>query len=172
MKKVILVIFALNILFNGYSIKKVYSKTNNHLKNNTDLEYRDFIYNPNIKTVNLYSDKNIRSKIEPPAINIASPNQLILEFDELYEDARYFQARIIHCTWEWQPSDLRSIEYLTAYNEFDIHEYEYSVYSRIPYTHYTFVLPRVILPGNYLLVVYDRDNPDELAFSKRFMIYD
>jgi hypothetical protein len=172
MKKVTFVIFALIIFFNGYSTKKVYSKANNLLKNNTDLQYRDFIYNPDIKTVNLYSDKNIRSKIEPPAINITSPNKLILEFDELYQDARYFQAKIIHCTWDWQPSDIRSIEYLSAYNEFDIQEYEYSVYSRIPYTHYTFVLPKVELPGNYLLVVYDRDNPDELAFSKRFMIYD
>ena len=96
MKKVTLVIFALIIFFNDYSYKKVYAKTKNNLKNTTDLEYRDHIYNPNIKTVNLYSDKNIRSKIEPPAINITSPNQLILEFDELYEDARYFQAKIIH----------------------------------------------------------------------------
>ena len=125
MKKVTLVIFALIIFFNDYTFKKVYSKSNNHLTNNTDLKYRDYIYNPNIKTVNLYSDKNIRSKIEPPAINIASPNQLILEFDELYEDARYFQAKILHFTWDWQPSDLRSIEYLTAYNEFEILEYEF-----------------------------------------------
>jgi len=172
MKKVTLVIFALIILFNDFPYKKVYAKTKNNIEKSTDLEYRDRIYNPNIKTVNLYSDKNIRSKIEPPAINMASPNQLILEFDELYEDARYFQANIIHCNWDWAPSDLRSIEYLSSYNEFDILDYEYSVYSRIPYTHYTFVLPRVMLPGNYLLVVYNRDNPDELAFSKRFMVYD
>ena len=172
MKKVTFTILALIILFNDYSIQKVYSKANNRSTNSTDLEYRDYIYNPNIKTVNLYSDKNIQSKIEPPAINLSSPNQLILEFDELYEDARYFQAKIMHCTWDWQPSDLRPIEYLTAYNEFEILDYEYSVYSRIPYTHYTFVLPRVILPGNYLLVVYDRDHPDKLAFSKRFMVYD
>lgn len=172
MKKVTILIFALIILFNDFSCKKVYAKTKINLTNNVDLEYKDRIYNPNIKTVNLYSDKNIRSKIEPAAINIASPNQLILEFDELYEDARYFQANIIHCNWDWTPSDLRPIEYLNSFNEFEIFEYEYSVYSRIPYTHYTFVLPRVTLPGNYLLVVYNKDNPDELAFSKRFLVYD
>ncbi len=120
MKKVTFVIFALIILFNDYSYKKVYAKTKINLRNNVDLEYKDRIYNPNIKTVNLYSDKNIRSKIEPAVINIVSPNQLILEFDELYEDARYFQANIIHCNWDWTPSDLRPIEYLNSYNEFEI----------------------------------------------------
>jgi hypothetical protein len=29
-----------------------------------------------------------------------------------------------------------------------------------------------MLPGNYLLVVYDRDNPESLAFSRRFLVHD
>jgi hypothetical protein len=173
MNKVTFFFSTLFIFLNVCSPQKVFSYSligsNNDLE---ELEYRDRIYNPNIKTVNLYSDINIESKIEPPVINIKSPNRLILEFDELYEDARYFQARIIHCNWDWTPSDLRSIEYLSSYNEFDIQDYEYSMNTKVPFTHYTYVLPRVILPGNYLLVVYNRDDPEELAFTRRFMVYD
>lgn len=141
--------------------------------NQKDLIYEDRVYNPDIKTVNLYVNKGyLGAKIEPPVLNIHEPFQLMLEFDELYEDARYFQARIIHCNWDWTPSRLNSIEYLDVYNEFEISDYEYSINTKIPYTHYKFLLPRVLLPGNYLLVVYGRDEPDDLALSARFMVYD
>ena len=138
-----------------------------------ELVYEDKVYNPNIKTVNLYVNKGyLGAQIEPAVLNIHEPLQLILEFDELYEDARYFQAKILHCNWNWTPSQLRSIEYLAVYNEFEIADYEYSVNTKIPYTHYTFLVPRVLLPGNYLLVVYSRDDPDDLTLSKRFVVYD
>lgn len=161
------------ILYNVLSSNSVYAEwifDKDRIGN--ELEYRDLIYNPNIKTVNLYSDISKKAKIEPPVIDIRSQGRLILEFDELYEDARYFQAKIIHCNWDWSPSQLKSIEYLSSYNEFDIQDYEYSFNTLVPYTHYYFVLPRVILPGNYLIVIYNKDDPDELAFSKRFMVFD
>jgi len=173
MKKVTFIFSAFFIFINVIPFQKVFSYSLiEPNQGSEELEYKDRIYNPNIKTVNLYTDKNERSKIEPPVINIQSPNQLILEFDELYEDARYFQAKIIHCNWDWTPSDLRPIEYLPSYNEFDIHTYEYSVNTKVPYTHYTYILPRVNLPGNYVLIVYNRDDPEELAFTRRFMVYD
>jgi hypothetical protein len=137
------------------------------------LIYEDRVYNPNIKTVNLYVNKGYNGAWnEPAAINIRKPDRLILEFDELYEDARYFQAKIIHCNYDWTPSQLRSIEYIDTYNEFEITEYEYSVNSRILYTHYRFMVPGVSIPGNYLLVVYGRDDPDDLILSMRFIVYD
>lgn len=173
MKKISFFLYTLFILLNVSFTQKVYAHCYT-TANRTfdDLQYRDIIYNPNIKTVNLYPDREPGSKIEPPVMYINSPDRLILEFDELYEDARYFQARIIHCNWDWSPSDLRPIEYLPTYNEYEIMDYEYSVNTKVPYTHYIFVLPKVMLPGNYLLVVYDRDDPDNLAFSRRFMVYD
>lgn len=141
--------------------------------NRQDLIYEDRVYNPDIKTVNLYVNKGyLGAQIEPAVINIREPFQLVVEFDELYEDARYFQAKIIHCNWDWTPSRLNAIEYLDVYNEFEIADYEYSVNTKIPYTHYHFLVPRVLLPGNYLLVVFGRDNPDDLAFSSRFVVYD
>ncbi len=138
-----------------------------------ELVYEDKVYNPNIKTVNLYVNKGfIGAQIEPAILNIHEPLQLILEFDELYEDARYFQAKILHCDWNWTPSQLKPIEYLDVYNEFEIADYKYSVNTKIPYTQYTFLVPRVLLPGNYLLVVYSRNDPEDLILSKRFAVYD
>ncbi len=138
-----------------------------------DLIYEDKVYNPDIKTVQLYADNgHPAAKLEPAVINLRKPLPLILEFDELYNDARYFQARIVHCNWDWTPSALRSIEYLDEYNEFEITNYEYSVNSKVPYTHYIFRLPQVNQPGNYVLVIFDRDDPDQLILSKRYIVYD
>ncbi|MBS0000615.1 MAG: DUF5103 domain-containing protein [Cyclobacteriaceae bacterium] len=135
--------------------------------------YEDKVYNQDIKTVQLYVNKGYPgAMIEPAVINVRERFQLILEFDELYKDARYFQARILHCNWDWTPSQLISIEYLDQYNEFEISDYEYSVNTKVPYTHYTFQVPRVTLPGNYLLIVYGRDDPDDLILSNRFVVYD
>jgi hypothetical protein len=141
--------------------------------NGNELIFEDKVYNSDIKTVNLYVNKGyLGARVEPAALNIREPHQLVLEFDELYEDARFFQAIIIHCNWDWTPSRLKSIEYLDIYNEFELSDYEYSVNTKVPYTHYRFLVPRVNLPGNYLLVVYGRDDPDDLVLSKRFFVYD
>jgi hypothetical protein len=138
-----------------------------------NLVYEDKVYNDNFKTVQLYVNKPYPEAIlEPPVMNIREGFQLILEFDELYADARYFQAKILHCNWDWTPSQLMSIEYLDEFNEFEIMNYQYSVNTRVPYTHYTFRLPRVSLPGNYLLIVYGREDPEDLILSQRFVVYD
>jgi hypothetical protein len=158
-----------------FTVASVFLKNNQSVigKDTGELIYEDKIYNPDIKTVNLYVNKGyLGAQAEPAVINIREPFQLMLEFDELYEDARYFQANIIHCNWDWTPSQLKSIEYLDIYNEFEISQYEYSLNTKIPYTHYRFLVPKVILPGNYLLVVYGRDDPEDLALTKRFIVYD
>ena len=160
----LLITFTLNSLS---GVTQVYNE------GHSELIYNDKEYNQGIKTVNLYVNKGyVGAQVEPAAINIREPHQLVLEFDELYEDARYFQAIIIHCNWDWSPSQLKSIEYLDLYNEFELSDYEYSVNTKVPYTHYRFLVPRVNLPGNYLLVVYGRDDPEDLALSKRFIVYD
>lgn len=141
---------------------------------NNELQYEDRIYQPMIKTVNLYVDKGYpATKNEPPIFSIRNPRDLILEFDEIAENARYFQAYIIHCDWNWKPSQLRPIEYLNEYNEFEIYDYAYSVNTKVLYAHYRFTLPPVMkIPGNYLLVVTDKNNPEELILSRRFMVFD
>ncbi|HLF35431.1 MAG TPA: DUF5103 domain-containing protein [Cyclobacteriaceae bacterium] len=137
------------------------------------LVYNDQIYNPNIKSVKLYADNGEPELILNPPIRPINQNYPFhLEFDELYEDARYYQAKIILCNWDWTPSGLNSIEYLDAYNETDITTSKYSVNTKIPYTHYSVILPEVKIPGNYLIYVYEQGNPDNIILSRRYILYD
>ena len=124
------------------------------------LKYEDAIYLSNIKTVELYPllDRPM-AKLEAPAIPIVQPYPLLLEFDQLTEDADYFMAKIIHCNANWEPSDLHDLDYLNEFNEFRIDNYEFSFDTRVNYVHYSLLIPRVKIPGNYLVVIYREDNP-------------
>jgi hypothetical protein len=96
---------------------------------------------------------------------------LQLEFDDLTANYRSFRARLVHCNADWQRSVLNDIEFTYEYNDNPITDYQVSINTKIPYYHYRFTLPRVKLPGNYLLVVYDERNRNNILLTRRFMIY-
>ncbi|MDH5475581.1 MAG: DUF5103 domain-containing protein [Cyclobacteriaceae bacterium] len=137
----------------------------------TTISYIDKIYTSTIKTVQLYPSigRDIEDQTETPVITILD-NNLVLEFDDLVENGTSYKAKIINCTANWEKSAINAIEYLHEYNEFDIFEYQYSLDTDFPFVHYQFNVPRVKLPGNYLLMVYKNGN--EILFTKRFMVYD
>jgi hypothetical protein len=139
----------------------------------SNLTYNDQINADNIKTVKLYVNNGDPNSIISPAVNsIAQTDPLNLEFDVLNEDAKYYQAKIILCNWDWTPSILHSIEYLETYNEIEIPNYSYSINTKIPYTHYQCYLPKVLIPGNYVIYVFNRDEPEKVLFERRFIIYE
>ena len=135
------------------------------------LVYDDVTYEEEIKTVLLYPNSgNPQDVFDPPVAPIGQ-NLLFLEFDDLVEAHEEYRVRIIHCNADWKPSRLKSLDYLYEFNEFIINTFEYSVDTKIGYVHYSFRLPRVKLPGNYLLVAYRGTNTKDIILSKRFMIY-
>ncbi len=138
-----------------------------------NLQYRDWVYDDFIKTVQLYPNSpQPAAQMASPVISLNGRQQLLLEFDELFNDAYNYRAKIIHCNANWQPSDLSPLQYLQEYNEYEIDDMDYSFGTLTPYVHYKFILPRPTLPGNYLLVVYAADNEDDIIISRRFMVYE
>lgn len=136
------------------------------------LAYADHVYSNSVKTVQLYKNNgSLRNQSEPAVAHIGQ-NNLILEFDDLTVDAKVYRARIINCTADWRKSSVSNIDYLFDFNEFDINDYEFSLDTEVPYVHYQFPIPKIKLPGNYVLVIYRGTNPQDLVLSKRFMVYD
>lgn len=138
------------------------------------LEYIDKIYEKNIKTALLFHGDNIKATpLSPAAIPIIQRVPLMLKFDELYTDnAEYYHARILHCNLNWTPSNLSELQYLFDYNEFTIDDFDFSMATKVPYTHFTFTLPRIKIPGNYLLIVYREGDKEDIIISKRFIVFD
>ncbi len=136
----------------------------------------DAVYDPQIHTVLLYPQVgtdpgNPSLTLNPPIIPVDGQMPLQLEFDDLTGQYRSFRAKILHCNADWQRSVLNDIEFTYEYNDNPITEYSNSLNTKIPYFHYRFTLPRLKLPGNYLLVVYDERNPRNLITTRRFSTY-
>jgi hypothetical protein len=134
---------------------------------------RDFVYEEVFKTVLLYpalSGNN--DELNTPIVPLTQNAPLILEFDELGEGSSNLYLKIIHCNADWTISTLSTVQYLDGYNETFIDDRKSSIGTRIPYTHYKVILPRVKVTGNYLAVVYRSSDESDLILTKRFIVYD
>lgn len=140
--------------------------------NTKELRYEDVVYEEQIKTVRLYPSGEMGEGKMLPSVTSLQGNGLDLEFDDLQSDRANYYAKILHCNYDWTPSRLRDLDFISEYNEFNINNYEYSGNTHIPYVHYTYPIPTasIKLPGNYLVIVYRDGDREDLMFSKRFMI--
>ncbi len=134
------------------------------------LQYKDLSYEEEIRTVLLYPSRGVANDVFSSPVGQVGRNNLILEFDDLVESHEQYRVKIINCNSEWRPTSLKTLDYLYDFNEFNITNYEYSTDTKIGYIHYTFKLPPIKLPGNYVLVAYRGTNEKDIILSKRFMI--
>lgn len=132
------------------------------------LQLMDQVYEPQIRTVQLYP---VGTPMQPAVTPFGQWN-LMLAFDDLRNGRDTYLAKIVHCNFDWTQSSLQDLDFMTDYNEFPINNYEPSIDTHIPYGHYWYNLPAVKLPGNYVLVVYRSGNKEDIILSKRFMVYE
>lgn len=138
MKKIIIILLVhLTILVNGQ--KK--------------LQFMDMVYEPQIKTVQLFPD-------------------LSIEFDDLQDSPNFYYAKLLHCNFDWTKSTLRDLDFINEYNEFTLNEYEISNNIYPAFVHYRFQIPEVKVPGNYLLLLYRDSDVSDLILSRRFFVVD
>ncbi len=140
------------------------------------LQTADVNYDPQIQTVLLYpaigGDVTTPGRtLNPPVIEVNNDAPLTLEFDDLTGDYRPFRARLVHCNADWQKSIINDIEFTYEFNDHPITDYQVSLGTKVQYYHYRFAVPKVKLPGNYVLVVVDERNPRRLILSRRFCTY-
>ena len=134
--------------------------------------HEDFIHDKNVKTVRLFPLLNSpEEQSYPSAIPLRGNTKLLLEFDVLQDEFERMLVKLVHCNSDWSTSRLFPLDYLDDYNEFPINEYEFSFNTRVPYVHYTFIVPEVKVSGNYALIVYS-DDAEEPIFIKRFLVFD
>lgn len=136
-----------------------------------ELVYNNINYLSVIKTVQLHPEG---SENTLPVIQLHTDDKLLLSFDDLRGDVRNYYFSIEHCDANWNPSRLSPLEYATGFNEERIMQYETSVNTLQPYTHYRVDFPTVNigpkLAGNYLLKVYEDADKNRLIISRRFYV--
>lgn len=137
------------------------------------LRNEDHIYQSDIRTVLLH---RAGWELSDPIIQLNSEEQLSLSFDDLQADVKAYHYTVVHCNADWQTSEIQPNEYIVGFTDDVISDYDFSYNTRQKFTHYKLLFPndkfRITLSGNYLLKVYIGDNPDNIAFTARFMIVD
>lgn len=171
--KVILVICALFSLPAFAQKKKRQPKNNVPQSPKKELKYHNYVYEKNIKTVQLYQENQ---QLSYPILFLNQPGRLTLEFDVLNGNAENFYVTVVHCTHDWEDSGLVPNEYLTSLNNDIITHFRSSISTLTPYVHYQYSFPNenlgVKLPGNYLLKVFRNQDEEDIILTHRFLVSD
>lgn len=136
------------------------------------LRYDNHVYQENVKTVLLHGKG---WQLAPPVITLNDPNSFIdLHFDVIDSVLGNYMYTVIHCNADWTPSELDKQEYIIGNFEDYINEYDYSRNTFQKYIHYKLEIPSFSLEitksGNYLLKVFDSEDPDKLILTRRFCV--
>jgi hypothetical protein len=97
-----------------------------------------------------------------------------LQFDDLFGDEANYYYQIVHCNYDWQPSELSKSEYIQGFDDQRIQDYTNSFNTLQLYSHYRLSFPSRLtqfrVSGNYMLKILN-DNK-EVVFSRKFILYE
>lgn len=137
------------------------------------IEYDDVVYDENIHAIKFHLSG---FPLTQPMIDLETDASFLLTFDDLQEDIRDLYYTIIHCDADWEPSDLTTMEFLDGFDEEQLDQYEFSINTLTEFTNYQLTLPnercKWTKSGNYILVVYSKDDEIMPLFTRRFMVID
>ena len=135
------------------------------------VDTRTHIFDSNVRSLKVCLANNMYM---PPILMLGGNNPLVVSFDYLDYEVHYLRYSVTHCNANWQPSSLLESEYVSGFNYADIDDYELCKATFVHYYNYQFTLPNenmeFLVSGNYMLTVYEEDDPDEILFQTRFSV--
>jgi len=132
---------------------------------------REVVVVPSARTIQLYREGWPQSY---PVIRLKDDVPLVLEFDDLTAGDATFSYTVIHCNADWTRSELTEQEFLEGYPENDMPGGTPSFNTYTTYNHHELSIPnenlRLKVSGNFLLVVFRNYDPEDVVFTRRFMV--
>jgi hypothetical protein len=96
------------------------------------------------------------------------------QFDDLFGNEANYYYEIVHCDYNWIPSEIPKTDYLKGFDGLRIIDYTNSLNTLQIYSHYRLDLPnqntQLQLSGNYILKILDENK--EVVFSRKFILYE
>lgn len=146
------------------------SEVNEYYSDNF-MRYDNHNYHENVRTVTLHPTG---WPLGPAVINLNDESTLELHFDVLDSTLGNYMYSLIHCDYNWQPSELDVQEYIDGPPEDYLTDYDYSRNTFQKYIHYRLEIPnfsmRITKSGNYLVRVYEDGDQDALILTRRFCV--
>ena len=122
----------------------------------------------NIKTASfMQSNENVI-----PVFELGAGFQF--QFDDLFGNEADYYYEIVHCDYNWVPTNIPKQEYLKGFDGQRIQQYENSLNTLQIYSHYKLPIPnqftQLLLSGNYVLKILDENK--EVVLSRKFILYE
>lgn len=118
----------------------------------------------------------VGAPLDFPAYELGTNKGLELSFDDMAYEWNNYAYRVYHCTKDWRKSDLLINQYLRGFEGNYINDFAISTGTFVPYTHYKVRIPnqdmKPIISGNYVIEVYQNDDPEDLVLRRRFIVYE
>ncbi len=96
------------------------------------------------------------------------------QFDDLFGNEANYYFEIVHCDYNWKPTEIPKNEYMTGFDGQRIIQYENSVNTLQIYSHYKLPIPnqfmQLRISGNYILKILDESR--EVILSRKFIVYE
>src|SRR5574344_504640 len=133
--------------------------------------WEDKVYSPIIKSVK-FEKRGVDFSL--PVLKLSSTDKILLSFDELSEQTRQYDYKIIHCNGDWTQSELEPQDYIEGFETGYIETHKNSINTIQRYVHYQQAFPTDVMTfkesGNYIIKVYEDGNEDNVVMTKRFMV--
>lgn len=131
--------------------------------------YINRAFSPHIKTIQVYLNNN---QLDYPVLRMGADDHITVSFDWMSHDFRHLAYRVKFCNADWTLSELTEMEYMEGLNEVVIEDPVMSMNTTFDYSHYEFSLPnddvKLTLSGNYVVQVYDTDEPSSILMTACF----
>ena len=129
------------------------------------------IYSPQVKSLQAVVNQDWLS---PAVMRLHYNDVLRVGFDELSHDYHRYVCHLEHCEADWTVSeDLFESDWLEGFNNIVIDDFERSINTTVPYTHYSMTIPnsqcRLKMSGNYRLSIIDEEQ-DEVILTVEFLV--
>ncbi|MBI5010016.1 MAG: DUF5103 domain-containing protein [Bacteroidia bacterium] len=133
--------------------------------------YNNTSFDERIKTVQLYREE---WNLSYPILRLNSQEKLVLHFDLMGDHSENYYYTFIHCDKDWKKSDIFERDYLNGDPYNPIEDYKPSFNTTTGFYHYRVSFPNdrvsITRSGNYVIKVYNADNPDQTVLTQRFMV--
>ncbi|WP_125723633.1 type IX secretion system plug protein [Flavobacterium ustbae] len=97
------------------------------------------------------------------------------QFDDLFGNEANYYFEIIHCDYNWIPTEIPKTDYVLGMDNQRITDFSNSFNTLQVYTHYRLSFPnqftqQLRLSGNYMLKILNEDR--EVVFSRKFILFE
>lgn len=146
---------------------------NSYAQNGSEYHYENAVFKEKIKSVQAYREG---FELSHPIYELGSGANLVFKFDDLESEPRNYYYTLIHCDADWNESYIVQSEYLDGFFDNPVEDYAPSFNTTMPYVNYMIRIPndkvQLKLSGNYVLVVYEDQDKENLVLTRRFQVLD